>query len=55
MEIRWLGHACFTILPDMEPQIAVLKFLGLSEAESGRTEKKPSLLARAAAKLSFSK
>jgi hypothetical protein len=44
-----------TITADTEPQIAVLKFLGPSEEEQGKGGKKPSLLARAASKLPFSR
>ena len=42
-----------TITADMEPQIAVLKFLGLSDAERGITEKKPRLTRNTASKLPF--
>ena len=42
-----------TITADTEPQIAVLKFMGLSDAERGLSEKKPSPLSRAASKLPF--
>ena len=44
-----------TITSDMEPQIAVLKFCGLAAGEQADMEKKPSLIARAASKLPFSR
>ena len=44
-----------TITADMEPQIAVLKFLGPTEEEQGKISKKPSLFSRAASKLNFSR
>ena len=40
-----------TILPDMEPQVAVLQFQGPQEPERVGAERKRSLLSRAAAKL----
>jgi len=42
-----------TITADMEPQIAVLKFLGLSDTERGIAEKKPLLTRHSASKLPF--
>ena len=42
-----------TITADMEPQIAVLKFLGLSDTERGIAEKKPPLTRHSASKLPF--
>ena len=44
-----------TIEPGMAPQVAVLKFIGLTEAERPQVEKKPSLFSRAAAKMPFSR
>lgn len=44
-----------TIRADMEPQVAVLRFQGLSESQRAAEEKKPRLGARIAAKLRFSK
>ena len=44
-----------TIVPDMAPQVAVLKFIGLTDEERPQPEKKPSLLSRAATKLPFSR
>ena len=51
--IQWLGHACFAIkiVPGMEPQVAVLKYLGpagyrdLIPTEE-RRERKPGLFSR---------
>lgn len=43
-----------TITRDMEPQIALLRFLGQTEDERAPEMKKPSLFARAASKLPFS-
>ena len=42
------------ITRDMEPQIALLRFLGQTEDERAAEVKKPSLLSRAAARLPFS-
>ncbi len=44
-----------TITADMEPQIAVLKFLGVSDDERAGQEKRPSLLSRAVSKFPFSR
>lgn len=43
------------ITADMEPQIAVLRWQGLSPDERGETGKKPSLLARAVKRIPFSR
>ena len=44
-----------TITADMEPQIAVLKFLGPTEEEQGNIVKKSSVLSRAVSKLHISR
>ena len=49
--VRHYNTDRITITADMEPQIAVLKFLGPSEEEQGIISKKPSFFSRAASKM----
>ena len=52
--VRRYDTDCITVTRDMEPQIALLRFLGQTHDERTAEVKKPSLLARAAAKFPFS-
>ena len=52
--VRRYDTDCITVTRDMEPQIALLRFLGQTLDERTAEVKKPSLLARAAAKFPFS-
>jgi len=49
--VRHYDSDRITVTCDMEPQIAVLKFIGLPDAERVREAGKPSFFARAASKL----